>query len=197
MPSELSPEYQAYLLGREWSHVRQDALRLHGDSCMGCREFRSVQLHHVHYPEPITATTAQHLMPLCRECHRAVHRQSEFHPTTRKPWQSDFKRRQIVAYLHRLLSETGESALRRSTDQNRANNPKQHIRRAYFAAFPQVRAAMLAHIAESPSLSKHPSVHRLSDPTLHPDASKKLFSQIIGYSSAATFLDDLLRRIVP
>jgi hypothetical protein len=66
-------EYADYLKTEHWAQLKLALYAKRGRTCMACSSKKRIQAHHVNYRHPITDCTSDDLMPLCRECHEAVH----------------------------------------------------------------------------------------------------------------------------
>lgn len=64
--------YAEFLRSQTWRSIREAALAQHGSVCQVCGHPHGVQLHHLFYAHPWSATFVSHLMPLCRFHHRIV-----------------------------------------------------------------------------------------------------------------------------
>ena len=69
-------DYERYLKSYHWKCKRRAALFHHGKRCFKCGESgRILQVHHLHYRSLGNENVATDLVVLCKECHKALHRQ--------------------------------------------------------------------------------------------------------------------------
>lgn len=66
--------YADYLNSALWAGIRRRTYDLKGRICCRCKVAASTQIHHTDYSDDTLAgLTLDGLMPVCRECHRAIH----------------------------------------------------------------------------------------------------------------------------
>ncbi len=92
----MTTTYQQYLRSDLWEKVRNKALKKHGCFCYGCSSVKTLNLHHVYYPEDINNTTEDHLVPLCFKCHSVVHNKADLIPFTRVEQEIESKKLEIL-----------------------------------------------------------------------------------------------------
>ena len=66
-------EYRQFLKGEWWKAFRRPIMAKK-PLCLACGR-NAVNLHHWRYPHPITETTIDDVIPLCRVCHDLYHRE--------------------------------------------------------------------------------------------------------------------------
>lgn len=85
--SHESPEYKAYISSPEWQLKRKEAIAYHGEACKSCHKVprnKSVDIHHLSYTNFTNENVKTELVPLCRTCHTAVHRQFKLNNSLNK-----------------------------------------------------------------------------------------------------------------
>jgi hypothetical protein len=71
--TEAQQAYQIYLESEHWRLLRAAAFRQFGRKCSRCPATCRLQVHHVRYRWPWTASTTGDLVILCRSCHEKEH----------------------------------------------------------------------------------------------------------------------------
>jgi len=103
-----------------------------------------VQLHHLFYPTPITATEPKHLMPLCWKCHKAAHA-AKVRAYVRDESAIEAKRRELISRLSKYANP-GDTFL--TTEQNQKRIEELKRRAAQFR--PQPSPNRVARKKENP-----------------------------------------------
>ena len=70
-PSQLA--YREYLQSQHWRSLRLAAFRTYGRKCHRCPATSRLDVHHLRYRHPWTATVVSDLQILCWRCHAAEH----------------------------------------------------------------------------------------------------------------------------
>lgn len=96
-------EYAEYLSTPHWQELKGALYAKRGKRCMACASKKHVEAHHVTYRSPITACTADDLMPLCGRCHELVH-QSPIHNEACGLAGNDSRRAHVISSLRRFNS---------------------------------------------------------------------------------------------
>lgn len=113
-----------YLKSEAWKTVRLEALARANGYCNICSaRSLSNDAHHFHYPKNIWNTKVDHLVILCRECHRLVHELEENSPRRRfkddddKQLRKDRHRWRKIKYTLTPTRRSGDMpSLRKSSD---------------------------------------------------------------------------------
>lgn len=77
--------YEGYLRSAEWQALRNKALKLAGNKCQTCGATTELNVHHRVYGSTFGFEDIDNLIVLCRECHKAVHRQRRTHELPKHP----------------------------------------------------------------------------------------------------------------
>lgn len=72
MKSNITTEYQQYLLSDEWKEFRKKAFAHYGRKCDRCQKTTTLQIHHLHYNN-IFHEELEDVRVLCKAHHEKVH----------------------------------------------------------------------------------------------------------------------------
>lgn len=72
MKSNITTEYQQYLLSDEWKEFRKKAFAHYGRKCDRCQKTTTLQIHHLHYNN-IFHEYLEDVRVLCKTHHEEVH----------------------------------------------------------------------------------------------------------------------------
>lgn len=65
--------YRKYLKSDHWKLVRGEAVLRDGHKCVECGDNYRLNVHHHTYPSDWYQTSLEHVITLCRDCHRLEH----------------------------------------------------------------------------------------------------------------------------
>jgi len=69
---ERREDYREFLASPEWNRTKWEVMARHKFKCVYCKKAWSYTLHHLRYD--MGWLNEEYLIPVCRSCHRMVHR---------------------------------------------------------------------------------------------------------------------------
>ena len=70
----MNQEYKTYIHSKEWFAKREEAFNFHNKECKKCGITKKLHVHHKTYKRFKNEDIKIDLVPLCRRCHKQVHK---------------------------------------------------------------------------------------------------------------------------